>query len=460
MIDTIVLRINNFKKYPKLYEQYYNPQKNNNSVSQSYVNTQTGEFIENDFTMSAIYHDTNRVIPFAFRSSINLPSSHYSVIVEFNLKSDYIQFSFAIPKYIYGTNLLQFVNIYNQDYDVCFSKFKIFITDFIKENLTEKPLFEDIEIFRIDLCYNQFFNTKEDSLNYLDEQKKLLIKYSRASNNNYRSYDTSLMYITKRYSFKIYHKGTEFKKNDYKELVKNNEYFDYPLQEFLDISDTILRYEMTFRKSYLNYILRYYFFNTHEKLKSPLYTNHPLTKFGEELTNYVEGNMNYNGRFKTGVEDWFRNSKKFCLSSIFDLPPDFSMCYMSDVVTFDKYIFRLLFNKFWEKIKQYQLTEYIDVNNVLNKIRDFNKTITEKNYYLTVQKQKKNEWRLLSAALLTQHIPLLEFKKYMPTTSFKRLKTDLKKIGITEKATKLDFPIPKLDYLDYRLYFSKYHHEI
>jgi hypothetical protein len=37
-----------------------------------------------------------------------------------------------------------------------------------------------------------------------------------------REYSTSLMYVTKRYSAKIYHKGSEYEKNDLKEHLKIN----------------------------------------------------------------------------------------------------------------------------------------------------------------------------------------------------------------------------------------------
>jgi len=59
-------------------------------------------------------------------------------------------------------------------------------------------------------------------LKYLEQQKKLKDKYSRSSTNGAGDYDTSLTYKTKRYSFKIYHKGTEFRQNDKRKLADNN----------------------------------------------------------------------------------------------------------------------------------------------------------------------------------------------------------------------------------------------
>ena len=79
-----------------------------------------------------------------------------------------------------------------------------------------------VEINRIDLAFNQVFEDKQAALQYLEYQKKIRKKNIRVNSNNFRDYETSLMYITKRYSLKIYHKGTEYARNDIKEHEKIN----------------------------------------------------------------------------------------------------------------------------------------------------------------------------------------------------------------------------------------------
>ncbi len=57
---------------------------------------------------------------------------------------------------------------------------------------------------------------------------------------------------TTRFSFKVYDKGAEFRKNDYEKSAKNT-FKSYDLQKMVDIADRTLRYECTFRSSYFFY---------------------------------------------------------------------------------------------------------------------------------------------------------------------------------------------------------------
>ncbi|MBN8785456.1 MAG: hypothetical protein J0I84_00045, partial [Terrimonas sp.] len=216
MIDTIVLRIHNISKYKRLYDQFYRPTKEKNSITKAYIDEDSGEYMEMGYSAALVFHDNNRVLPLMHRSAVYVPSSHYSVSYVISTQKDFLEFNFSIPKYIWSTNVMQFINLFDNSETILFGELQKFITEFINDNCHERPLMDDIEINRIDFCYNQFFNSKDDALAYLAEQNKLLVKYARSSGNKFRSYDTSIMYVTRRYSFKIYHKGTEFAKNDYK----------------------------------------------------------------------------------------------------------------------------------------------------------------------------------------------------------------------------------------------------
>lgn len=448
MIDTIILRIHNIDKYKTIYEKFYNPTKKKHSQTVAVVDESTGLLEETTYTNALLFHDTDRVLPLIHRNNISLPSNHYSVSYKADFNKKEIEFNFSIPKYEYSTNVMQFISMYDQGYMMCFKMLVVFIKDFIKQTFDQEPIMEDVEINRIDLCYNQFFLKKEDALTYLDEQKKLLVKYARSSKNNFRSYDTSLMYITQRYSFKIYHKGTEFKKNDYRELVKNGNPKNLPLQELQEHADCILRYEMTFRNTMLQYLTKHHFFISSDKALYPEYAFHPVSKFYRSLVS--------NGLMKEYEKK--KNRKMiFTLKSVFDTTRNIEFLYNSDAVTFDETIFRICFDTFWKKVNDYQLSEAVNVPNLAAQIKRYNDDNKIKRHYTSKQVNDKNVSRILTAALLSHYHNIDDLKNYLPQRTFYRMKADLKKVGLSSLNCHLGFPKPSLDYSDYKIYFSKFH---
>jgi hypothetical protein len=448
MIDTIILRIHNLKSYPVLYEQFYMPEKRE-AVTKAMVDHDTGEVVAATQIGALIFHDSNRVLPLVHRNNINLASSHYSVSYVVNLEGDYLEFNFSIPKYLFATNVMQFVNIYDTSASSCFLELKRFLNKFLKEELLQQPIPEDIEINRIDLCYNQFFNSKEESLKYLEAQKEVNIKYARSSRNKFRNYETSLMYVTRRYSFKIYHKGTEFKKNDYRELAKDNKK-GYDLQKLLDISDCILRYEMTFRRSMLTYIMEHYFFNSHAQAENPFVREHVLVKVFQDILLF--GGSKLYEKFK-------KSAKKFCIKSPFDYSKKITWQDMvsQSNVTFDLSMFTLCFNIFWKKVKDYQVTQIMDYYAILNKIKELNDNTDLQNKIAAKKKNGKDIFRLMVVGMLSQFKSVDELKPFMSERAFYRLKADLKKIGINGNQTNLNIPTPKLDYSDYQMSLIYWH---
>lgn len=464
MIDTIVLRIHNLDKYPKIYEQYYNPSQKKNSFTHAIIDEETAELVEKHFQPAVIFHDSNRILLPNHRNSLFVPSSHYDLSYACNAQKNYLEFNFSIPKYLYSTNVLQFVNEYDQTAKTQFSILITFLHKFIKENFTTPPLLEDIEINRIDLCYNQFFNSKSDALAYLDEQKKLLVTKARSSKNNYRSYDTSLLYVTKRYSFKIYHKGTEFEAHDAKKLAKKNpKNLDLPY--FQKQADTVLRYELTFRSSQINYLVKHYFFISEKKAMYPQYSNHIVTKTFERFikTGYGKIYENYN-----------RTGKFFTMKSVFDLTNnllpvlidhnnskgrlekrDFNI---NDTITFDATVFEIIYTTFWNKVKEYQLQQVMNVTDLSKKIDDYNSDVkTRKKLKNNKEDRSLDKTRTLILGLLVQcNYNIDELKKVIPERSFYRIKNELKQLGITSTHSNLHMSPPKLDYQDYRIFFGKY----
>lgn len=178
--------------------------------------------------------------------NITTASSDSSCKFSINENSDSLKFELSIPKYFYGHNIAQFVpNVESKRYrnkpfvlrefngQVKEIKTRLieFIVTFLNDlsillGMTNFNLFqlEDIEIKRLDLCYNQFFASKEMAIDYLLAQKK--IYHSRVKKNTIvtQDYDTSFAYrhSIDGFYFKIYHKGSEFLNSDLKKILKIN----------------------------------------------------------------------------------------------------------------------------------------------------------------------------------------------------------------------------------------------
>lgn len=270
MIDTVDFRVHDIKLHIGLAEFLDRKQSGTgktitmrDAVDEDFTPTQ--KLVHKTYIM---YHDTGSLHQVAHFNE--LKSSHYTIAYKIDYLRDFISFNVSIPKYVYGTNILLY-NTPPTDKD-----FDYFKHAELKRNLKEayKRLFHFfnkfwtaefgelnvnprfIEINRIDLCYNQVFDSKEDALEYLNQARKLKKRYARSASNYSRDWQTSIMYKTDRYSFKIYHKGAEFKKNDSKKLLDLNEKqgANFDVDYYQKFADRILRYEITFRNTYISYL--------------------------------------------------------------------------------------------------------------------------------------------------------------------------------------------------------------
>ncbi|MGN6437527.1 MAG: phage/plasmid replication domain-containing protein [Agriterribacter sp.] len=450
MIDTIVIRIHNINNYPLLKEQFYVPSKEKNTYTEALVHEDTGEIVENTFHHGFVYHDSERFISLRHRSSTYIASSHYNLSYLLDSTKGYLEFNFSIPKYEFGTNVLQFINLFNQDESIMYSELYKFIKDFIQLNLNEKPLLDDVEINRIDLCYNQFFLSKADALAYLAEQNKLLVKFARSSSNKFRSYDTSIMYVTRRYSFKIYHKGTEFAKNDAKELLKRNPK-NYRLEELQGIADNMLRYEMTFRSSMIDYLVKHYMYSSEKQALNENIAGHQVARHFNNMVSFGQQRV---------AEKFFQHSKRYLMKSAWNYPLlSAEIKEESLTMTFDKTIFSILYETFWNKVKQYQVqrqVNIVEINDRISKKFD-DENIKNRLRKASKQQQTQGRLRLLSTALLSHFMNVQDLKQFLPRATYQRLQRDLKEIGISEVQHDLQIPQPKLDYHDYKIFCGKFH---
>lgn len=185
------------------------------------------------------------------RGALNNPSSDYRVQFSANENMDAITFSFSIPKYIYNHNLAQFVpNIESQRYKNNIFTMRNWTTqiEHIRQRLIEflYTFFDDlsvilnlpdlsnfslhnVEIKRLDLCYNQYFSEHAMVLDYLNAQRKFYRTKVRSNTIVKDDRDTSFFYRHSKdgFFFKIYSKAEEFEVNDFPKLFKENEqYFE------------------------------------------------------------------------------------------------------------------------------------------------------------------------------------------------------------------------------------------
>ncbi|WP_136465205.1 phage/plasmid replication domain-containing protein [Flagellimonas onchidii] len=215
------------------------------------------------------HHQTRNVMRFTderkvkeVNMSINgtyrVPSSYNGITYRINESAGYIDFQMSVPKYLYGHSLAEFVPQINSNlYDGNFLKahswgfqqkyiherLDSFIDTFINdvcnhfqlEALLNKRY---IEVRRVDLCFNQYFGSKEDALRYLKHLKAINHNRYKSNQKAPRDYNTSLEYYSSTGAyFKIYHKGTEYsisKDGDLKKhLEVNRKWMDKILKRYL-----------------------------------------------------------------------------------------------------------------------------------------------------------------------------------------------------------------------------------
>lgn len=285
MVDTIVLRVHDLRKHAQLEKIINRDFTSKGELRSMEVNKQELEnyseaFRAND-TLMIDYFRTAKIgthrLKYKNLKRLN-NSGNYYLNAFINKERDFIELSFSVPKYIFGTNVLQFVHhpwdksfAFHQNSSLkynmstSFARLSSFIRIFFKSEFPEEPVidFRDVEVNRLDLCFNQVFHSKEHALEFLEMQKTLQRKHTRTNSNKYREYESSFMYVTDRYSLKVYHKGYEYAKNDKNEHFKINELrrkdiFD--IKELQSFSDKMLRYEVTLRKSMLSYLYNQHIF--------------------------------------------------------------------------------------------------------------------------------------------------------------------------------------------------------
>jgi hypothetical protein len=438
MIDTILIRLSNVNNYPTTKLRFEQTSKTGQTVVN--IDEDSGEVFTGGSVRALLHHDTDNLIPLTKRNSVHVPSSNYQLLYKYNVVEGYVEFEFSIPKYLYGTNILQFIRYYGQDSETQYSYLMNFIKTFIDKMTYDVIDMRDVSIRRIDLCYNQMFACKYDALRYLDEQKGLQVKYARSTKNDYRNYETSLQYTTKRYSFKIYHKGTEFAKHDKLKLADSN-----PTGEHIDVlqesADRTLRYEVTIRKAQIDYLFR------ERQLYNP----------------YVSFFFNERSRqsFRLLNPSYYKQIIKFCERGheYVCAPVSQDRAINNYTVHYSKHVFDECYKFFWDYVGKYQLQCKMSVVDVMQKIDDKNEIASKIGDKALRDKQRFNRTALTLLALLSQTYSLDSLRKsgLIPKSTFYQYQSDLKELGYTSHGKLTDVAPPGLDYMEYLLAFGKHH---
>jgi hypothetical protein len=354
-----------------------------------------------------------------------------------------------------------------------------FIKNFFKREFIFTSIYlGDLEVNRIDICFNQIFKTKEDALLYFNYQKKLKKKHSREEDGGQTDYNTSFMYKTARSSSKIYHKGTEYKKHDLREHLKINDekgvqYFD--TKKFQELADRMLRYEVTIRSAEMNYLFKHNIFRkdcplfkidykNYLRIDSIKQRNNRISKtIGSLPDDEKEAYRKYHPYERISKED--RNTHKY-VSQLLQRKPYFMMqidrrdeIYNLETVNYDskdalfsEALIKLCLKKLLDFMNEYKIRELPNEERVNLLLDEYNKTHKAK-----IQKSDMVQFY----NLLVKYGSFKEaakFSRYSRATLY-RYKDRFKKIGITERNVQPDksYSIPQAanDFREYHSFLDK-----
>jgi hypothetical protein len=434
MVDTIVLRIHDLQKHTRLVELLKGSMNGVSTVEKVFDNPENAF---KDFepklikTQYQIDRATGRTWEKAYNGKIILPSSHYDIYFFINGSQDFIEFSFSIPKYLYGTNVFQFVpHYFDKGYsdlirldlfassELISQRLGKFLDFFCKRELNGFVDPYDLQIFRIDLCYNKLFNNKNDCLYYIGQLKKNYPAFVK-NQGGVVPYNVGFMYVTKNFSFKFYHKGTEFHAKDRHQL--RGKWTEAQLNATEQLADCMLRYEISIRNAHIDYVYKQKIFRVTLKkyrrarkhLKSLRHDNqfiHQKTKYTwQTITSGYKQYIKHVRTIEDQVFEFFRASTNIEFSNQ-DLPFDKS----TKRQLFDRKLFVALSNDFFKKLKSFRLSYINDALNFfrgLDEIKDF--------------EQRKHEFkrRCLQIGVSQTDVERLSYSKSLQLLELLRNKT-------------------------------------
>lgn len=405
MIDTINLSILNIKDYAQTVQFLKATDKEKTETILS--NDNIPKHNTDTFLAYNYYADNGNIIALNSRSFYNSPSSSYKISYNLNFAKNTLEFNISVPKYTMRTNVFQFLEYYNTNEYTTWKLFRQFVKKFVS-NFPDKIKACDVAITRIDLCYNQIFNSYEDSKSYLKNLETNLKTIVRKPSNLVVYGDNGLAYLTSTGYYKIYHKGDEFKKHDARELQKTGGIDIAYLQK---IADRTLRYETTIRAGKIKRL------------------------FSSDKAKYL-----------------FENYQHYQDSGY--IPKYFTMLHADYCEKFTDTLFSFLWNEFINQTIAIQTTNNESKEIIFQKIRD-----TCKLNVLVGKKRNKREIDFIETALLSFHLDLKEVYKagFMKESTYYKKKAMLKSVGLNTINTVNIIAIPPINFDAYKIHLGYLH---
>jgi hypothetical protein len=429
---------------------------------------------------------TGRVIEEKYRA--HLPSYHYELAYCIDFSRDFIEFNFSIPKYLYLTNIFQFVpHFWDKHYSPSinqtiqsmvrptYEQLRNFISWFFDVTFNGHVDKFCIEIARIDLCFNKIFNSKDEALLYINDLKRMRKKYLKESKSP-SSFQTGIHFVHKDYTFKIYHKGLEFQVHDKCKLKKRLS--PDKLERLQQFSDRMVRYELECRPGIMNTVFKRKIFRSDSKTwkrayrhfgqfrrdgsiisgGSRFYTSPPLADSdGVELTKKERKEMTITPEQKRSIKYgkfYYDKVFHFMLSSKSKLAESSSLWdaeIFNSQFTFEreqKFGFKMysgLVNQFQFFFNQFSITYQDDLSYRMGKIQSMYPDVKQRSRELQYQAADKTgipvkQFRMISFTKVQHLLQLLkdrslsELKDFIPDTTFRRYKKFLELYGFKDFA--------------------------
>lgn len=446
MIDTVHFELQNLHKYPLTFKKFYALYEKTNTVVKTYVDESTGELSESTFNNTMVFGDTGNHLPVSYRSNFYVPSSHYTISYTFSPAKLSFSFNLSIPKEVYGSNVLQFVTGHTETAEGIFRKLIDWFISFFQKYFPEAISLYDVRLFRVDLCFNQLFNSKDDALAYLAEQKKFVPQYN-SKGNSAVPYNTGIYYVTRGYTFKIYHKGSEFKKNEYNDILAVDNPLSLPLNLLQDGADRMLRYEIEYRSAYFNKMLTAFLYPFDTENFIPHFMNNPIVKLLRTLREY--GYQDELKMYKT-------KSKQVYLKADVSIK-NISQFVHEGIVPFCFEMLEIMKTNFWLKMEDWQVASGFSYVRFNQKVAEYEKRQSVLAPYGVnkVQKRKTvDKARMAMIASMIQGGTFFELKNKVSKHVWYRIKRDFKTLGVDLKSGDILFESPPLTYNAYYQWLS------
>lgn len=392
MIDSVVIQINDLRKYSKLVDFVYKEHVEGKEKRRKVLEGSYDPRRENTIYMYHLNHADGYTKRQGY--SFFLKSFHYNVAGYINDDRDLIEFNFSLPKYIFGTNVHQLVphyyDLYKEEYQskpfyelaqYHFMHFKSAFNWFLEKEFIDIYIDKnDVRIKQIDYCFNMMFNSPYDIKEYFVYLRKVRKKYFRDTTKVATNYFNGIHYPSGTHTLKIYHKGPEFRHShkgaggsNYNKVKKRQG--KEAADKLSNIADNMLRFEVSFKPEYL----------------SDVYLRHLAPSFVKEcrkkhVKNTAHGYLNLNDIIIPYVDLPRVEKEKIQIGKFLDsrkvrvmLRSDEADNFKMDRFNYREYpfetsftfsMFEHLLKKFHQILDQYYVGSYVGTDTIVRRVFD------------------------------------------------------------------------------------------